>query len=361
VKLDVRTLVILAIFVAWIPTMIAALVWLTRRKYPGVGRWSVANVMVTLCLILLSLRGLAPDWLSIVIANAVALAASILFLQGIRLFFGLRVYWWPEFLAGAIAVAGSTFFRYAHDNINVRILIWSLTLGGFGVLCAITLLKRIPTESRFGTAFTGIIFAVAAIANILRAIYVYAFAPVADLFAPSGANAILFAGAGLMVVGWSFGFILMTNERMIHDSVRRALGSPDDLARALVFETPVSEVEVREQVQRIVQSDVFRRSSRMAQFLTLAVDRTLAGRSGDLKEYALGRDVFNRGDDFDPRLDSIVRVEAQRLRRKLDEYYGLCGKGDNVIVQFRAGSYVPFFTYKRIPSENQHRSATSNG
>jgi hypothetical protein len=66
-----------------------------------------------------------------------------------------------------------------------------------------------------------------------------------------------------------------------------------------------------------------------------------------LKEYALGRDVFNRGEQYDPRADSIVRVEAQRLRRKLREYYDTSGKNDSVIVEFHAGSYVPTIRYAK--------------
>jgi hypothetical protein len=88
----------------------------------------------------------------------------------------------------------------------------------------------------------------------------------------------------------------------------------------------------------------------MERFLTLAVERTLLGCTEDLKEYALGRDVFNRGEQYDPRHDSIVRVEAQRLRRKLREYYDSSGKGDPVIVEFHSGSYVPTFRYAR-PNE----------
>jgi TolB-like protein len=46
-------------------------------------------------------------------------------------------------------------------------------------------------------------------------------------------------------------------------------------------------------------------------------------------------------ESFDPRIDSIVRVEARRLRSKLDRYYQTEGKDDGVVIQFRKGSYVP--------------------
>jgi hypothetical protein len=64
----------------------------------------------------------------------------------------------------------------------------------------------------------------------------------------------------------------------------------------------------------------------------LVVERSLLGRPGELKEDALSRDVFNRGENYDPRTDSIVRVEAQRLRRKLRKYYDTRGSEDPVIV-----------------------------
>jgi hypothetical protein len=110
----------------------------------------------------------------------------------------------------------------------------------------------------------------------------------------------------------------------------------------------VWDADVRRQLHRIVESEVFRRSAQMERFLTLAVERALEGRPEELKEYALGRDVFNRGEDYDPRTDSIVRVEAQRLRRKLREYYESHGGSDPVVITLPPGSYVPAFEYRHM-------------
>jgi TolB-like protein len=71
------------------------------------------------------------------------------------------------------------------------------------------------------------------------------------------------------------------------------------------------------------------------------VEQCLEGRQGALKEYLVGVEVFNKLETFDPRIDSIVRVEARRLRSKLDRYYLTDGRDDNIVVQFRKGSYVP--------------------
>lgn len=103
--------------------------------------------------------------------------------------------------------------------------------------------------------------------------------------------------------------------------------------------------QIRAQLARILESRIFVQSERLRRFLRLTVERTLAGKADQIKEYALGRDVFDRGRDFDPRIDSIVRVEAGRLRRKLRQYYEELGSADPVLIEFQQGSYVPAFRY----------------
>ena len=68
----------------------------------------------------------------------------------------------------------------------------------------------------------------------------------------------------------------------------------------------------------------------MARFLRLTVERMMAGRAEELKEYLLGVEVFDRKASYDPRVDPIVRVEARRLRAKLKEYYEGDGSADAV-------------------------------
>lgn len=106
---------------------------------------------------------------------------------------------------------------------------------------------------------------------------------------------------------------------------------------------PIPEAEVRDQLNRILASPGFRGSERIQRFLRFAVERTLAGESGQIKESIVGREVFDRGPDYNPTQDSIVRVEAQRLRKKLREYYKTSGSADPILITLDAGSYVPAF------------------
>jgi serine/threonine-protein kinase len=79
----------------------------------------------------------------------------------------------------------------------------------------------------------------------------------------------------------------------------------------------------------------------MSRFLRFVVERVLTGRAGELKEYAIGVEVFDRRPDYDPRVDPVVRVEARRLRSKLETYYEQAP--DELRIQLPKGSYVPVF------------------
>lgn len=98
---------------------------------------------------------------------------------------------------------------------------------------------------------------------------------------------------------------------------------------------------VREQLERILASSTFIRSKRLVRFLRFTIEQYLQGRQNTLKEYLVGVEVFNKMESFDPRIDSIVRVEARRLRSKLERYYQTEGVSDPTIIQFRRGSYIP--------------------
>lgn len=110
----------------------------------------------------------------------------------------------------------------------------------------------------------------------------------------------------------------------------------------------VGESEIRGQLDRITASPGFAASERLCRFIRWTVEQTLKGNTEPLKQYTIAREVFDRSEDFDPRIDSIVRTEAQRLRRKLAEYYGQEGAHDDVVIAFAPGKYVPVFSRRDV-------------
>jgi TolB-like protein/tetratricopeptide (TPR) repeat protein len=100
---------------------------------------------------------------------------------------------------------------------------------------------------------------------------------------------------------------------------------------------------IREELSRILQSSIFSQSDRLGRFLRFTIESALSGKAGELKEYVIGTEVYDRKPSYHPSEDSIVRTEARRLRSKLKEYYEVEGKGDPVFIYYRPGSYVPVF------------------
>ena len=100
---------------------------------------------------------------------------------------------------------------------------------------------------------------------------------------------------------------------------------------------------VRAQLDKIVRSGPFAPSERMTRFLRFIVEETLAGRADKLSEYAIGVEVYDRGESFEPSADAIVRVDARRLRSKLREYYDTAGSNDPLLIEVPKGTYSPVF------------------
>ena len=90
--------------------------------------------------------------------------------------------------------------------------------------------------------------------------------------------------------------------------------------------------------------------------LEFTVERALAGDTSEIKEFTLGVEVFGRPSSFDPQQDSIVRVQARRLRERLMTYYQQEGARDPIRIEYPLGRYVPEFTAASAPGERPERS-----
>ncbi len=101
--------------------------------------------------------------------------------------------------------------------------------------------------------------------------------------------------------------------------------------------------DVRAHLNRILTSTMFRSSKRSQDFLRLVVERTLAGQVEELKERAIGVELFGREPDYDTHEDAIVRVKANEIRKRLAQYYQSEGAQDHVRIELPTGSYQPDF------------------
>lgn len=99
---------------------------------------------------------------------------------------------------------------------------------------------------------------------------------------------------------------------------------------------------VHVELDRLMCSRELRGSKALTELLRYCVEQTLANNTQQLKEYWIGVNVFRRGDDFDPAADPIVRVQARRLRHKLEAHYRSTAL-HAVTIALRKGAYLTEF------------------
>jgi hypothetical protein len=116
---------------------------------------------------------------------------------------------------------------------------------------------------------------------------------------------------------------------------------------------------VRVNLEKVIGSSPFATADRLRRFLRYIVEKSLAREGEALKEYAIGVEVYGRKQDFDPRIDAIVRVEASRLRGKLREYYETAGRDDSIRIELPKGTYAPLFSPRADPAPSRAESAVS--
>src|SRR5580658_3000479 len=97
--------------------------------------------------------------------------------------------------------------------------------------------------------------------------------------------------------------------------------------------------DARAQVERILQSKLFRTSEVLCHLFTYLADKSLDGTGDDLKEYTIGLDALGKPASFDPRQESVVRMHTARMRQKLAEYYRTEGADDPIVVDMPKGGF----------------------
>jgi len=108
--------------------------------------------------------------------------------------------------------------------------------------------------------------------------------------------------------------------------------------------------EEKAALDAVFASGIFQRAPNMARLLSYVCAKYFEGQQDQLKEYNIAVEAFGRSPDFDQERDSIVRVEAHRLRKRLIEFYEREGVTHKVRIVMPVGHYVPQFV-RRLPEE----------
>jgi len=106
----------------------------------------------------------------------------------------------------------------------------------------------------------------------------------------------------------------------------------------------------RAQVERLIASKTFEASDVHRRLLHYLAEKSLAGESDRLKEYIIGIEAFGKPESYEPKQDSIVRLQVGRLRQKLAMYYQSEGAGDTILISLPKGAFK--LNFDAAPAEH---------
>lgn len=127
---------------------------------------------------------------------------------------------------------------------------------------------------------------------------------------------------------------------------------------------PSQHPQILRQLEKILVSEDFYATRYQKRFLRFVVDEVLAGRGAELKGYTVATQVFGRGPNFNPQLDPIVSVQANKLRKALAHYYLTEGRSDQLHITIPKGTYVPLVSLQqqsRGEARTEDRDKAING
>lgn len=114
-----------------------------------------------------------------------------------------------------------------------------------------------------------------------------------------------------------------------------------------ILQSSISRFEAeRAELEAILASEMFGRTNNLVRLLTFVCEKHFEGATTEIKEYNIAVQALGRPHDFDPQLDTIVRVTAHALRKRLDDYYRSAGAEHTVRICLPPGGYVPKFTHR---------------
>jgi PAS domain S-box-containing protein len=215
--LDVRTVVLFAAAVNIVSFIIMALLWLqNRRNFKGISYIAADYLLQILAMVLIALRGTAPDWLSVTFPNIFLLGGMVLLMLGLQRFMGRSFPMLHNYLVLAVLVGIQVYASIVRQDLTLRVLL--LNAGGvfFGVQSVLILQLGTSSEQRRLTRGTSLAVGVLALVTLARLI-AFALFPTSsnDFFLSSSLDMVFFILQQLVVLFITFNLVLMLNGRWI--------------------------------------------------------------------------------------------------------------------------------------------------
>lgn len=224
--LDPNTLAFALMMVTGLMASVMFFVWRAQKTYPGTQYWVLSNVAGTVAFLLVSLRGIGPEFLTVVAGNTLGVATTALALEGNRRFLGLKPKSSITVGLMAIYLLTQVYHTYVSPDFASRIVAASLVVSLLAFLSYQAFTEKSGLMENVVYRTVGRSFLLFAILMFLRMIGVIAFSGV---YSPEWMQSVSFMVFLVFAVVWGFNYMVLNSERM-HEELREKEAELHELA-----------------------------------------------------------------------------------------------------------------------------------
>ena len=216
---DIKTVMVLYLIINIINTGTIAIIWSRNRgRSAGISFWLVGLALQAIGPLLLVLRGIVPDIISMTGSNTIVLAGILFILIGLERFTGVKGRQIHNYVLLAVFIAVSAYFVVVQPNLMARDIAVTAMIMVYTFQCSWLLLRRVDHAMLQVTRITGIVFAVYAAFSFARIVLTIIIPEQSNDFFNSGAvNALAITGYTLLNVCLTISLVLMVNNRLLAD------------------------------------------------------------------------------------------------------------------------------------------------
>jgi diguanylate cyclase (GGDEF)-like protein len=254
--IDARTIAISYTLTNLLCAIVIAILWTQNRKrFDGIGFWLTNFALQFLGMLLVVLRTIVPDFLSMTVSNTLTIAGAIFILIGLSRFIGQPSRQTHNFIGLAIFAIVHAYFVFVVPNLNVRILLFSSGVLVTSFQGAWLMLRQVESEKRAFTRGVGHVFVGFCVVSVVRIVFTLTLSQRNDLFQSGPFETLLLLSFQLLLIGLTFALSLMVAQRLFIELDRHAMTDeltglanrryffikgPEELKRAQRYQTGLS-------------------------------------------------------------------------------------------------------------------------
>jgi len=214
--IDMKTVIFSYLVSNVLGTGVVTLLWLqNRQRFAGLGLWLADFAMQTVALLLIALRGVVPDWMSMIASNTLLIGGTILLYIGLEHFVGHLGTQVHNYALLAVFIVVQAYFVFLQPNLAARNINISVGVLAICFQCAWLMLRRAGTDMLPMTRGVGFVFAGYCLVSVARIIVDTVAPPGHDFFKESGPfDTLLILTYQMLFIVLTFSLFLMINRRL---------------------------------------------------------------------------------------------------------------------------------------------------